>query len=174
MIRYAIAADVEEIAGIHVRAWQWAYRGQLDDAYLDGLSGSLPQRLRYWGRRIANGQPDERTWVADIDGHLVGFASTARSRDAGADVETAEVEAIYLEPEHVGTGVGNALFTHAIEDLRERGYARATLWVLETNARAIQFYQRAGWLPDGARKTDESPARTLHEVRYYVDLIHPR
>ena len=37
-MREAILADAEAIATVHVRSWQAAYRGQLPDEYLDGLT----------------------------------------------------------------------------------------------------------------------------------------
>lgn len=30
--------DIPGIAGVHVAAWQWAYRGQIPDDYLDSLT----------------------------------------------------------------------------------------------------------------------------------------
>lgn len=36
-IRLAAVADAEALAALHLHAWQWAYRGQLPDAYLDAL-----------------------------------------------------------------------------------------------------------------------------------------
>ena len=40
-IREAAASDARDIAGIHVRGWQWAYRRLLPDAFLAGLSVDL-------------------------------------------------------------------------------------------------------------------------------------
>jgi hypothetical protein len=36
-IRAARMEDVPQIAAVHVRSWQAAYRGLLPQAYLDGL-----------------------------------------------------------------------------------------------------------------------------------------
>jgi hypothetical protein len=36
-LRRAEPADAMEVARVHVRSWQVAYRGLLPDAYLDGL-----------------------------------------------------------------------------------------------------------------------------------------
>ena len=37
-IRAAVGDDAPAIADVHVRAWQAAYRGIIEDEYLDGLS----------------------------------------------------------------------------------------------------------------------------------------
>lgn len=81
---------------------------------------------------------------------------------------TGEVSLIYLSPDEVGKGVGRALFAYAVEDLRQRGYAQAVLWVLEGNGRARKFYEAAGWTPDGRHKSEKRPGAVLHEVRYQI------
>ncbi len=166
-IREAIAADARACAEVHVEGWRWAYRGLLPDAYLDRLS--VEDRERMWregfeapGGRVA--------WVAEAGGRVVGFCVTGPSEDADADRGTAEVYAIYLLPEVVGTGVGRRLFEHAVDDLRRRGFRTATLWVLEANERARRFYERAGWRTDGAVNQERIDRANLPTVRYRLDL----
>ena len=165
-IREAIIADAEVIARLHVRSWQWAYRRQLPDEYLDGMSETLDRRIKTTQTRLADKPPDHRWWVAEQAGQLAGFAITMPSQDEEAAPMTGEVSLIYLEPQAVGKGIGRALFARAVTDLQQRGYAQAILWVLETNARARQFYEAAGWTADGASKTEEWPGLVLREVRY--------
>ena len=107
-----------------------------------------------------------RTWVAEEDGRTVGFAVTGPSEDADAERTTAEVYAIYLEPDRLGTGLGRGLFSHAIDDLRERGFDSVTLWVLETNERARRFYEIAGWKPDGTITSERVDREMRPTVRY--------
>jgi GNAT superfamily N-acetyltransferase len=170
IIRQATPADAPALAEVHVRSWQWAYRGQLPDEYLDGLSDTLERRVAARRAELANLPPDHRWWVVEQDGQIVGFAITQPSRDADAPPMVAEVALIYLLPEEAGKGIGRALFAHAVMDLRERGYRQAILWVLEGNTRARRFYEAAGWQPDGARKTEDRPGAVLREVRYVIAL----
>jgi ribosomal protein S18 acetylase RimI-like enzyme len=167
-IREAETRDAEAIAGVHVRAWQGAYRGQLTDDYLDGLSAE--ERLPTTRAMIEQGSPELRVWVAEEDGAVAGFAVTGPSEDADADPKTAELYAIYLEPERVGTGFGLELFRHAMRDLRSRGFTAATLWVLETNDRARRFYETAGWTPDGTSTSERVDCEMRPTMRYRVDL----
>src|SRR5262245_66569050 len=115
-IREAEPKDAEAIAEVHVRSWQAAYRGQLTDEYLDGLS--VEERLEQHRRSLEQPRAEWRTWVADDEGRVTGFAVTGPSEDADAEPSTGEVYAIYLEPERVGTGLGRALFGHALADPR--------------------------------------------------------
>ena len=73
-IRPARMEDVLEIAAVHVRSWQAAYRGLLPRAYLDGLDPG--QRIGQWERSLsAAGWFHGRTLVVDAGGRLSGFVS---------------------------------------------------------------------------------------------------
>jgi len=166
-IREAEPKDAEAIAGVHVRSWQAAYRGQLTDEYLDALS--VEERLEQ--HRGALRTPGEhRTWVAVEDGRIVGFAVTGPSQDADADERTGELYAIYLEPDRFGSGIGKTLSDHAIRDLHERGFRTATLWVLETNTGARRFYEREGWSTDGLTTSERVDCEMRPTVRYRTSL----
>jgi len=167
-IREAEPRDARGIAEVHVRSWQAAYRGQLTDDYLDGLS--VEERLEQHRRSLEQPRAEWRTWVADDDGRVGGFAVTGPSEDADAEPSTAELYAIYLEPDRVGTGLGRGLLDHAIADLRERGFTVVTLWVLETNERARRFYEVAGWRADGAETGERVDCELRPTVRYRVEL----
>ena len=170
-IRAATVDDVPALAQLHVLGWQWAYRDQLPDSFLDGLTASLPRR-EAWRREMLGQPPAEgRTWVAERAGRIVGFADTGPSRDPDAPPGTVELFTIYLDPHVVGTGVGRALLQHAMDDLRQRGYRSAMLWVLESNTRARRFYEIAGWRADGTAKVEQRSGVELREVRYCLDLI---
>jgi ribosomal protein S18 acetylase RimI-like enzyme len=167
-IREATRRDARALAEIHVRSWQAAYRGKLTDEYLGGLRAE--DREERWREVLAHPPEAWRTWVAEDEGSVIGFATTGRSEDADADRSTGEVYAIYLDPESVGTGLGRELFAHAVEDLREREFRTATLWVLETNAQARRFYEIAGWRTDGAVTSQRIDRESRPCVRYRVDL----
>lgn len=109
--------------------------------------------------------------VALADGEVVGFAAVMSSRDDDASPKCGEVAAIYLYPEVWDRGIGRVLMDAALNRLAADGFTEVTLWVLDGNARAIRFYEHAGFRPDGARKTDDSRGFALHELRYRRKLI---
>jgi GNAT superfamily N-acetyltransferase len=167
-IRPATLDDAEGIAAVHVHGWQWGYRGLLPEAFLRTLS--VDRRVEQWRSWLL--EPGRTvTWVADgEDGRSLGFAAAGPSRDLAADGETGEVYAIYVEEEAAGTGVGRALLQHAVQSLRDAGFARATLWVLDGNARARRFYEKAGWRPDGATQSEPREDFVMNEIRYAIEL----
>jgi GNAT superfamily N-acetyltransferase len=164
-VRRAGVEDASAIARVHVGSWQVAYHGLIPQDYLDRLDPE--QRREQWARGLATPQwPRSGTLVAEGDAGIVGFAHIGPSRDDDADPTVGEVAAIYALPTVWGTGVGRLLMGAALAGLAEAGYGQATLWVLETNARARRFYAAAGWRPDGAVKVGATRGFPLPEVRY--------
>ena len=165
-VRRGVPDDARAIAEIHVAGWRHAYRSLVPDHVLAELS--VDAREAIWARTLA--AEDGSVWVAERPGRLLGFVSSGPSVDAGAEPDTGQVYAIYLEPDEIGRGLGRALFARATEDLRLRGFRRATLWVMASNEPGRRFYEAAGWRPDGASQTEEVRGAPIEEVRYAIDL----
>src|SRR5579872_7312555 len=101
LLRPAEPADALGVALVHVRSWQAAYRGLIDDAYLNGLHAE-DRAARY---DFTHADPEKPyTIVAVDDGKILGFATIVPSRDA--DVQGAgEIAALYLDPEYWDRGI---------------------------------------------------------------------
>jgi GNAT superfamily N-acetyltransferase len=166
LIRDAQPADADEVAGVHVRSWQVAYRGLLPDVYLDGLRPA--DRARSY--TLGTSDPDAPiTIVADDHGLIRGFATTSPSRDPDRPA-SGELCALYVEPSSWGTGIGRALIAAARARLSGQHFADAVLWVLRGNERAARFYRSDGWLSDGSRREAEVWGIVVHEERYRRSL----
>jgi ribosomal protein S18 acetylase RimI-like enzyme len=165
-IRPATANDAPAIALVHVRTWQSAYRGQIADEYLDTLS--VERRTSQWQDRLAAQVGERRTFVAELDGRVVAFCSVGKCRDEDADDINGELYAIYVDPQAMNLGVGSALMKAGREHLVAQGFARATLWVLESNQRARRFYESKGWIADGVTRTEEIANAAILELRYAI------
>ena len=178
MIRSASAADAAQIAAVMRDSWFAAYDGIIATAIIDrvtapdgGARVRQSFRLRPWQRMIAAVAP------GDADADIVGYASYGPERDvlgapwphpltpAGSDGLVAELYALYVHPAWWSTGTGRALMDEVLAKVRAAGYACITLWVLEANARARRFYQRAGFAPDGARHVLDDLGGVT-EIRY--------
>jgi len=166
-IRTATAADAEAIAAVQQHGWQVAYRHIFP---AEELAQGGFVHLERWRARLADPPRGWATFVADRDGVVIGFASVGPSRDERG---IGELYAIYVDPDAWSTGAGRALIEQSEEQLRG-DYGEATLWVLEDNPRARAFYERAGWLPDGARKAEERWGVRAPEVRYRKELKSSR
>jgi GNAT superfamily N-acetyltransferase len=107
-------------------------------------------------------RPGSATFVAELDGEVVGFASVGACRD---EDDAGELYAIYLHPTCWDKGIGRALLERAEESMRAFGFERAMLWVMEGNERGERFYRAAGWKQDG-RKVDTFQGAEVSELRY--------
>ncbi len=168
-VRAAVVEDGEAVARVWAESWRVAYRGHVPEAFLARQVERLAARGAWQRERIAGLPERERLLVAEADAALVGFASFGASRDEDAG-ERGELYAIYVHPDAWDTRAGRALIEGVRSGLVELGFREATLWVLESNARARRFYERDLWRADGATKVDRREGAELREVRYRRSL----
>ena len=152
MTRDAVPDDASRIAEIHVCGWRYAYRGIASDHELF-TDRQVLKSVRSVQEGLADG---DRILVFDdgSDGVLKGFAWHSFSRDE--DLPGAyEICALYVQPEFTRSGVGTALVKAVEEFARAEGRRQLLIWVVEKNIRGLEFYRKAGFAADGARKTVE-------------------
>ena len=87
---------------------------------------------------------ENEVFVALVNREIVGCCALVVSESL------AEIEHMWLKPEHMGTGIGKALFEHARDRAGERG---ARVLELSADPNAEGFYQRMG-----AQRIGEIPA----------------
>jgi RimJ/RimL family protein N-acetyltransferase len=170
IVRRARPSDAHAMAVVHVASWRAAYLGLVPASVLNELS--VLERTASWARILTDGESrGSRAWVALIGGRILGFVSAGPTRDADDHRgQVGEVYAIYLEPTAWGHGLGGELLRTAEDDLCERGYRMATIWVLAGNARARRFYEQCGYSADGGRQNEEVGPAVLPSVRYRRSL----
>ena len=162
LLRLAEPADAMDVARIHVRSWQAAYRGLMPDAYLDALRPE-DRASRYDFATTDPAKP--RTIVLEEAKTIHGFATTMPSRDPDTP-NHGELCALYVDPEYGSSGYGLALVEEARRHLSASGFSSAMLWLLEGNTRADRFYRADAWLPDGTRRSEQMWGITVNELRY--------
>lgn len=147
-VRKAGAGDVERLAQVHVQCWQETYRGMVSDAFLEAADPA--DRLRLWRHLLDRPDPAD-AWVACDGGTVVGFAGSSLLPAPGSpeghrppSSGDLELWGLYLLASHQGLGLGGRLLDAAL------GTKAASLWVAAGNSRAIGFYRRFGFEPDGA------------------------
>jgi ribosomal protein S18 acetylase RimI-like enzyme len=160
-VRHAVVDDADAVGQVHVRAWQVAYDGMVPADLLAGLDPAVrAERVR---ARLRESDRETATLVAVDGGEVVGFADIG---PANGEPEAGQVYAIYVHPDRWGAGAGRALMDAALAHLRAAGHRPVRLWVLDTNVRARRFYERCGFVLDGAAQTEEFGGAPLSEVRY--------
>jgi GNAT superfamily N-acetyltransferase len=156
---------VAAIARVHVVAWQVAFGRVFDPARLADID--VAERTAMWKGRLAGASGN--TLVAEADGSVVGFVSFGASRDEDA-VGAGEIWALYVAPLYWGSGDAAALLAAAVDCLREQRFVEAVLWTLGDYPRGRRFYEREGWLSDGATKPLTLLDREVEVVRYRRSL----
>lgn len=79
-------------------------------------------------------------WLWEEDGRVLGFAA--------ADPGDGTVWALFVDPESERRGIGAALLSNALDDLKRAGWPRARL-TTAPGSRAEGFYRRRGWAAAG-------------------------
>ena len=117
-----------------LEALQWRASLELRE-YREQLEAN-PDSIHLPPAQIANGQ----VIVAELDGHLAGFAA----------VVGGELDGLFVEPDLWGRGIGRALVDAATHEARSRGLALKV--IAQPGAR--MFYESCGF-----RVEDEVPTR---------------
>jgi len=119
----------------------WGY----DQAFLDACRGAeltlAPEDVE--GQRVT---------VAECDGQVVGFYALAGDPSAGILAD------LFVAPERIRSGVGRALWQHAIAAARTLGFERLTL---EADPGAEPFYLAMGAHRIGSVPSGSIPGRVL-------------
>ena len=95
--------------------------------------------------------------VAEIDGEAAGVAQVSID---GAD---AELDKLYVDPAHIGQGIGRSLFDWAVYRARTRGAKRM---VIDADPHAQVVYERMGARLIGASPSGSIPGRMLAQLAY--------
>jgi GNAT superfamily N-acetyltransferase len=167
-IRPMTLADYDRVSEIRVLGWQFAYRGLMPQPYLDALSAKDDAERRR--ARFEQGDGSVVNLVASRGEEIVGWAAFGPYRDGEVRAGDVELYAIYLDPQHLGTGAGRALMQEALRRCADLGHTRVLLWVVRGNARARRFYERAGFRADGAEEPYEVEGVSVPEIRYVREL----
>jgi ribosomal protein S18 acetylase RimI-like enzyme len=96
--------------------------------------------IESWAKRVA-------------EGRVIGYVCTDEGRIVGycyGDTKTGEIEVLALLPEYEGRGIGKALLSRVVEDLRAIGFSRLFLGCSKNpDHRSYGFYRHLGWRATG-------------------------
>jgi GNAT superfamily N-acetyltransferase len=136
LIRPAVEQDALAISHVHVESWRTTYAGIVPEEYLASLNEA--ERVLLWREWLTR---DIQTYIADLDGKIVGFISGGAIREPVPTYD-AELYAIYLLQPAQRQGIGTALLKELAESLLSRGFKSMIVWVLEKNP-GKDFYAKS-------------------------------
>jgi GNAT superfamily N-acetyltransferase len=134
MIRLGTSADLPAAAGVYRRA-SLSNPGDRDNLL------AHPEYLMLRPEGLAEG----RTYVAEEDGSVVGFATWA---EVGG---TIELEDLFVDPDWRRRGIATALVGCIVDVLRARG---VQCLEVTANPHAQEFYSATGFIDCGVAETE--------------------
>ena len=164
-IRNVKKEDLYAVAEIGVIGWKTAYRGIIDDEYLDNLSveDNYQKRLKDYTQ---NG-----FIVAEQQNEVVGFCRYRKGnnyKDEYPEVDC-EICALYVKPEYKRNGIGKELVNFVINEFKENGYSKMIIWCLKDNYPSRAFYEKMGGIYCGENSI-EKRNKKYTEVGFIYNL----
>ncbi len=166
MIRQATAADIPELARVHVEAWRQTYAGHVPDVLL--APERVEFRARMWTAILAGGEGPYLALVTTDDAGALaalGLFMPATEAPAGWDHE---IRSLYLLRHVQRRGLGRAMLAQGRDWVRARGGRNLMAWALDANASAQDFYRKMGAV-EIARRDVPAGAATLSEIGFGWD-----
>jgi ribosomal protein S18 acetylase RimI-like enzyme len=148
VIDRATPNDATAIMNLKRRAWLYAYVNKAFDVSTDDIekmfpAESLKAAAANWEKGIVSEvhQNERATFVARVDGQVVGFASPTLENSQK------RIGQLYVSPESQGLGVGGKLLQQAVN--WHSGDEDIYLHVVSYNKNAIAFYEQYGFKRTG-------------------------
>ena len=134
--RTSTAADIPLLRDLAGRIWRTSYAEMITAEQIEYMLGWM-----YSSEKIAEELASGVRWeVALREAVPVGYLAITFE-----DYPSAELNKLYLLPEHQGRGFGQAMIARALDVAAARGCSELRLRVNKYNTRALRAYERAGF-----------------------------
>ncbi len=164
-IRIATITDVPAISLIHALSWKEAYKNNLSPQFLSSIQND--HWVPFFTEHIKN-QRFETALLYKYE-KATACITYGKSRDELLE-DCAEIVSLYVLPEYWSQKQGYELMQFCKQRLREQGFLKAYLWVLKENQRAIEFYEKLGFVDDGSTIRVPMDDKMLTDSRYRIAL----
>ena len=163
-IRLAKPDDAQDMAEVHARSWEVAYKDIIPIEYIKAKNATRPDLYK----RIIT---DENTTqhVIQANGKTVGIMGFGEPKDDDADDNYYELHGVYLHPDYYRKGIGTKAVDFAFEKARKLNKKYMNVWVFAENYNSIKFYEKCGFIADGKTK-DYDCGKILKCIRMKKEL----
>lgn len=166
MIRAAVAADIPDLARVHVEAWRQTYAGRVPDALL--APERVEFRARMWTSILTGGEGPYLALVApDDNGALAALGLFIPAREAPPRWDH-EIASLYLLRHVQRRGLGRAMLARGRDWVRACGGCNLMAWALAANTQAHEFYRATGAV-EIARRAVPAGTAMLEEIGFGWD-----
>jgi GNAT superfamily N-acetyltransferase len=139
---------------------------------------SISQFTQQWDTSVT-APPTSRhrvlvAYLSPSSGELAGFASIGPATDEDRWPATdGEMYEFHLLPSHADGGHGGRLLHAAADMLASDGFGTACTWVLAEDSGRVDFFEAAGWAPDGSQSNLDMGVK-VPVVRLHTLLGEPQ
>ncbi|MBR2705257.1 MAG: GNAT family N-acetyltransferase [Clostridia bacterium] len=165
IIRNVEEKDLKEIAELCINDWKMAYRGFIDDEYLD----SLDANEKY--ERYKKNYQEGHFIVAANDERVLGFCRYSDENMDNPDDDEIDCElcALYVNWDDRNLGIGAALVNFVMNYFRSIGKSKMIIWCFEDNEKGRGFYEKMGGKAIGFKEVDRG-GKIYREIGYLYEL----
>lgn len=149
-IRLALPSDAQDMAEIHMRSWEVAYRDIIPMEYIHEKNAT---RHELYKRVIT--VENQNSYIIEYDGKTVGIMKIASPQDEDLGDDYYELHYIYLHPNYYRLGIGTKSMEFAFNVARSMNKKIIIVWVLSENTNSIRFYEKCSFARDGKAKSVE-------------------
>lgn len=124
-----------------------------------------------FARRITSAVRDHAWLVCDTGAGIDGYAYAVRHRSRVAYRWSVEVS-VFVAPGQHRRGVGRALYTRLLDELRNRGYFNALAVIALPNPASVSFHESLGFKPAGVFPGAGFKLGRWHDVGWWSLRLH--
>ena len=163
-IRLAHLDDAPDIAEIHIRSWEAAYKDIVPAEFIQEKNSGRPAQYQ----RILSAE-NKTLYLIAVDDKPAGVMGIIQPQENDTDETYHELSMIYLHPDYFRKGIGTKAVNFAFDVAREAGKKFMIVWVFAENHSSIQFYEKCGFIRDNKTKIINY-GRAIDAIRMRKDL----
>ncbi len=143
VVRKAKLEDVDGICHVCAEGYRATYPGLLPEDFIERTIAEFynPERIQ---REINNPEGWNGWYVAEDNGSVVGAGGGGMT---GPGIS--ELFVLYVDPQHLGQGIGTKLLAAITDELRAQGAHEQWVSTTKENQQAIPFYKARGFVEQG-------------------------
>ncbi len=132
--------DIPYIVDIQINGWKAAYKGIIEDEYLNSMNRE--ERIR----KRENDYKEFNYIVAELNSEIVGFCKYIDNNTHTPNIEDIDCEiiALYVRPDMKYKGIGTTLFNYAKKEFISKNKKKMIIWCLKDNEPSKLFYKKMG------------------------------
>ena len=140
IIRNIEEKDIENVVDIQIDGWRAAYRGIVDDEFLDSMDKK--EKIK----KMRNNYKENNFIVAEINNEIVAFCRYTFDNRYSNEIPNADCElaALYVKPELKYKGIGTKLVNYVKKEFKKKGKTKMIIGCLKDNEPSKKFYTKMG------------------------------